>query len=151
MAKDRDPPGLVEAATGLRQALLGHEHGAGSAGAASGDEPVRAALLDCRVLLAGLEQEADTRRRGLHPGAREGLRDQRMADLLTLHRAADGQGAGAVLLLAHNVHVSREVPVDARYRRSAPSSPTSSAIATTRWRSSSGAETSPPRASSPRP
>ncbi len=116
LAKDRDLPGLVEAATALRQALLAPEHGAGSAGAASGAEPVRSALLDCRVLLAGLEQEADMRRRGLHPGAREGLRDQRMADLLALHRAADGQGSGPVLLLAHNVHIAREVPVDARYR-----------------------------------
>ena len=66
--------------------------------------------------MAGLEQEADRRRRGLHPGAREGLRDQRMADLLAVHRAADGRGPGPMLLLAHNVHISREVPVDARYR-----------------------------------
>ena len=116
VAKDRDLPGLVEAATGLWQALLAHEHGASSAGPAAGDESVRAALLDCRILLAGLEQEVDMRRRGLHPGAREGLRDQRMADLLTLHRSADGQGRAPVLLLAHNVHISREVPVDARYR-----------------------------------
>ncbi|SET36818.1 erythromycin esterase family protein [Geodermatophilus poikilotrophus] len=116
LVEDRDLLGVVEAATGFQQALLAHEHGAGSAGAASRDEPVRAALLDCCILLAGLEQEADARRRGLHPGAREGLRDQRMADLLTLHRAADGRGSGPVLLLAHNVHISRELPGDARYR-----------------------------------
>ncbi|WP_179224537.1 erythromycin esterase family protein [Geodermatophilus pulveris] len=116
LARDRDLPGLIEAATGVREALLAHECGVSSAGAASGDELARAALLDCRVLLTGLELETDMRRRGLHPGAREGLRDQRMADLLTLHRAADGQGRAPVVLLAHNVHISREVPVDARYR-----------------------------------
>lgn len=115
LARDRHLPGLVEAATDLRQALLANGPGDCGADGACGAEPARAALLDSRIVLSGLEQEADTRRRGIHSVARTGFRDQRMADLLRLHRAADRR-PGGVLLLAHNLHIVREVPVDARYR-----------------------------------
>lgn len=115
VVRHQDLPRITEAAADLEEALLVHVH-AEEQQAVVGEDLGPATLLDCRILLAGLRHEVDLRRRGLHPGAREGLRDQRMAELLALHRTSVPAGSGPVLLLAHNVHVARQVPDEAGYR-----------------------------------